>query len=127
MPDFPPPSFWLTLLTASGLSLAGGLYFLPVKGVLNVFLGIGLAFMLIYLLKRMIGGFLRRETAGRALLVRAMVKFYLRFLVSAGLLLTLVYLNWLHPLGFLLGFSAVSLAVLAWGIGWALKQGRGVA
>jgi hypothetical protein len=124
MPAPLPLSFWLTLLAASGLALAAGMYFLPLKGLLNVLLGIGLAFVLIYLLKRMISGFLGREKAGRALLARAMVKFYLRFLGSAVFLLALVYLNWLHSIGFLLGFSAVSLAVLFWGIGWALAHNR---
>jgi hypothetical protein len=122
-PEFLPGSFWLTLLAASGLALAAGIYFLPFKGLLNVFLGIALAFVLIYLLKRMIGGYFDRGKAKLSLPAGAILKFYLRFLGSALFLLTLVYLNWLHPVGFLMGFTAVSMAVLLWGIGWALASG----
>jgi hypothetical protein len=121
-PNFLPFSFWLTLLAASGLALAGGMYFLSFKGLFNVLLGIGTAFVLIYLLKRMVCGFLDREKPGRALIMKAMLQFYLRFLGGAAFLLFLVYLNWLHPIGFLIGFSAVTLAVVIWGIGWALKN-----
>jgi uncharacterized integral membrane protein len=125
-PDFLPSSFWRVLLAASALALVIGIYFLSFKGILNVFLGIGTAFVLIYLLKRMIGRFLGREKPGRNLLIRAVRQFYLRFLCCAVFLLLLAYSRWLHPIGFLIGFSAVALALVVWGIGWAIKSNRGL-
>jgi hypothetical protein len=118
-------SFWLALLAASGLALGAGAYFLPFKkGILNVLLGIGAAFVLIYFLRRMIGKALKNGVTGKALIRKTILQFYLRFLLSAVFLTTLAYLNWLHPLGFLLGFSSLALALPAWGAGWIIKNNR---
>ncbi|MDR1396258.1 MAG: hypothetical protein LBJ14_00770 [Desulfarculales bacterium] len=119
-----PGSLWLALLAASGLALAAGIYFLPFKGVFNVLMGIGAAFMLIYFIGRMTAKALKNGVPGKSLIIKTILRFYLRFLLSAAVLAVLAYLNWLHPLGFLLGFSSLVLAMPAWGAGWIIKNNR---
>ena len=109
-----PFLFWMVLGIVSLLVVGFSLYYLPWLGILNVFLGIGTAFVLLYLVKRTAQKMVGQGRSGSCVILLSLIKSFLRVVLTAAFLLFLMPFSLLHPIGFLMGFSTVIVAVIAW-------------
>jgi hypothetical protein len=112
--------FYGWALAGAALPLLAALGFFDKLFMLGVLLGDLTALAHLFMLKRMAA---RAVSQGkRQPLLIFIAKFYLRFLLTAVILITIAYAGLLEPMGFLAGFSAVMLTMAGWGISCLRKK-----
>jgi hypothetical protein len=112
--------FYGWALAGAALPLLTAVGFLDKMFILGVLLGDLTALGHLFLLKRMATRAVR-QGRGQPLLI-FIAKSYLRFLLTAVILIVIAYAGLLQPMGFLAGFSAVMLAMAGWGISCLLRK-----
>ena len=97
---------WILVLATSLLSLMAA----PTEVSLGVLLGGLIVAINFQLLKKTIINSFRPEVVaekGRSLVGNVLVKYYIRFAISAGIIFVLISNHIVHPLGLLAGLSVV--------------------
>lgn len=104
--DFVTRTNWLILVISVGVSAV----FAPYKVFLGVVLGGLLVAVNFHLLnntlKKMFNPQVVKEK-GRAIIGNVLVRYYLRFAISAGIIFVLISKHIVHPLGLIAGLSVV--------------------
>ncbi len=104
--DFITRTNWLILL----LGGAVGLWFTPMKFALGIILGGLIVAINFHLLKNTLKNMIRSDVVlerGKSVIGNVMVKYYIRFAISAGIIFLLISKHIVHPLGLLAGLSVV--------------------
>jgi hypothetical protein len=104
--DFITATNWFLFVAASltGLMLA------PAKVALGITLGGLIVAINFHLLKSTIKKMFRPEVVlerGRSVVGNVLIKYYIRFVISAALIFILISKHIVHPLGLLIGLSVV--------------------
>ena len=108
-------SLWIWALAGGVVALLAGLVFLEKMEVLGIAVGAAAGLVNIFMLKRMAAKAVAQNSPGKTLIFIIFIKSSFRLLLTALFLAILFYLGWLKPLGFVIGFTAVILAIFAWG------------
>lgn len=101
---------WLILIVGGAI----GVIMAPFKVALGIILGGLIAAGNFHLLKGTLGKMFDPRVVsekGRSVVGNVMVKYYIRFAVSAGIIYLLISNHWVHPLGLLVGLSVVVASV----------------
>jgi ATP synthase I subunit len=104
--DFVTRTNWFLFVAVSLI----GLIIAPAKVALGITLGGLIVAINFHLLKNTLKNMFRPEVVlerGRSIVGNVMIKYYLRFVISAALILVLISKNIVHPLGLLVGLSVV--------------------
>jgi len=104
--NFVTTSNWLILLFGGMIGLA----MTPMKFALGIIFGGLIVAINFHLLKNTLKNMFRPEVVlerGRSLVSNVMVKYYIRFAISGGLIFLLISKHIVHPLGLLAGLSVV--------------------
>ncbi len=117
-------SMWIFACAAGLISLLAGAWLSDGLEVAGIAIGVALALAHVFMLKSMAAKALEHNKTGKSLILIIFLKSMLRFLLTALFLAILFYLGWLKPLGFVIGFTAVMLAVFVWGCGKLLLGAR---
>ncbi len=109
-------SLWLgNLLTFAVLSL-GALALAPIHSAVSVVVGGAIALINFRLLERSIRRSLMPQLAKkRAVMGKALLKYYIRFIATAVVIILLVRQGVVEPLGLLVGLSVVVVTIFVWG------------
>lgn len=119
---------WYWAVGATLLAVLAGFLFFEYQEVIGIALGAAVAFVHLFMLKRMAARALAQNSPGKSLIFIIFLKSGLRFLLTGLFLAILFYLGWLKPSGFVIGFTMVMAAVFAWGCSRVLRhnpQNRG--
>jgi hypothetical protein len=117
--------FYGWTLSGAALPLLAALIFSDDKLFsLGILWGALTALAHLFMLKRLAGQTVSRGKSQPLLIFIA--KFYLRFLLTAVILIIIAYAGLLEPMGFLVGFSAVMLSMAGWGISCLLRTRHAV-
>lgn len=120
----PVDSLWFWALGGALLVLPSGAVFLDLMETFGIAIGSVTALANIFMLKKMAAKAVAHGIPGKALIFNIFLKSSIRFLLTAVFLAILFYFEWLKPLGFMIGFTAVVLAVFAWGCGRIIFGGH---
>jgi len=104
--NFVTTSNWILLLFGGMI----GLMMTPMKFALGIILGGLIVAINFHLLKNTLKNMFRPEVVseqGRSLVGNVLVKYYIRFAISGGLIFLLISKHIVHPLGLLAGLSVV--------------------
>ncbi len=104
--DFVTRTNWFLFVVVSLI----GLILAPAKVALGITLGGLIVAINFHLLKNTLKNMFRPEVVlerGRSIVGNVLIKYYLRFVISAALILVLIAKNIVHPLGLLVGLSVV--------------------
>jgi len=104
--DFVTRTNWFLFVTVSLI----GMIIAPEKVALGITLGGLIVAINFHLLKNTLKTMFRPEVVlerGRSVVGNVLIKYYIRFGISAALILVLISKNIVHPLGLLLGLSVV--------------------
>ncbi|MBU8849131.1 MAG: ATP synthase subunit I [Desulfobacterales bacterium] len=104
--DFITKTNWLILLFGGMI----GLMMTPVKFATGIILGGLIVAINFHLLKNTLKTMIQAEVVlerGRSVMGNILVKYYLRFAISAGIIFVLISKHIVHPLGLLAGLSVV--------------------
>ncbi len=104
--DFVTKTNWLILLFGSMI----GLLLTPINVALGIILGGLIVAINFHLLKRTLKTMIQSDVVlerGRSVVGNVLVKYYIRFAVSAGLIFVLISKHIVHPVGLLAGLSVV--------------------
>ena len=104
--NFVTTSNWLILLFGGMIGLA----MTPMKFALGIIFGGLIVAINFHLLKNTLKSMFRPEVVlerGRSLVSNVMVKYYIRFAISGGLIFLLISKHIVHPLGLIAGLSVV--------------------
>lgn len=116
-------SLWLGALVAFGVLTLLAIIFAPWSQVLSVVVGGLIAIANFKLLQRTILGVLRPEKPGSPM-ANILIKYYLRFIATCVVLFVLIRMEWVEPLGLLVGLSSVIVSVIVWGALQACKTDK---
>ncbi len=104
--DFVTKTNWLILLFGSIF----GLLLTPMNVALGIILGGLIVAINFHLLKRTLKTMIQSDVVlerGRSVVGNVLVKYYIRFAISAGLIFVLISKHIVHPVGLLAGLSVV--------------------
>ncbi len=104
--DFVTKTNWLILVFGSMI----GLLLTPMNFALGIILGGLIVAINFHLLKRTLKTMIQSEVVlerGRSVVGNVLVKYYIRFAISAGLIFVLISKHIVHPVGLLAGLSVV--------------------
>ena len=104
--DFVTRTNWFLFVAVSLI----GLIIAPAKVALGITLGGLIVAINFHLLKNTLKNMFRPEVVlerGRSIVGNILIKYYIRFVISAALILVLISKNIVHPLGLLVGLSVV--------------------
>ncbi len=104
--DFVTRTNWFLFVVVSLI----GLIVAPAKVALGITLGGLIVAINFHLLKNTLKNTFRPEVVlerGRSIVGNVLIKYYIRFVISAALILVLISKNIVHPLGLLVGLSVV--------------------
>lgn len=104
--DFVTKTNWFLFVAVSLI----GLIMTPAKVALGITLGGLIVAVNFHLLKNTLKNMIRPKVVlerGRSIVGNILIKYYLRFVISAALILVLISKNIVHPLGLLVGLSVV--------------------
>lgn len=110
--DFVTTSNWLILLFGGMIGIA----LTPVEFALGIILGGLIVAINFHLLKNTLKNMFRPEVVserGRSVVSNVLVKYYIRFAISGGLIFLLISKHIVHPLGLLAGLSVVVASMFA--------------
>ncbi len=110
-------SLWLGNLLILALLGGGAFVVAPWRAAVSVLVGGVIALVNFRVLEKSIYRALlpRGPKSGGSVMGRALVKYYLRFALTALVIFILVRQGWVEPLGLLVGLSVVVLSIFAWG------------
>ena len=113
---------WLGNLVGFLVLSTGAFVVAPLVSAVSVVVGGAIALANFRLLQASIVRALTPPLAGkRTVLGRSLIKYYLRFIATAALIIILVRQGVVEPLGLLVGLSVVVLSIMAWGVTQARK------
>lgn len=110
--DFVTKANWLILIVGGAV----GAILTPFKVALGIILGGLIVAVNFHLLKKTLSKMFDPQVVsekGRSVIGNVMVKYYIRFAVSAGIIFLLISQRVVHPVGLLLGLSVVVASVFA--------------
>ena len=116
-------SLWLGNLVVMLALCIGALIVAPWRSALSVAAGGAIALINFRILEHSIRRALApAAVAGRGVMGRALVKYYIRFAVTALVIFILISQGLVEPLGLLVGLSVVVVSIFAWGALQARKM-----
>jgi len=109
-------NLWLGNLGTFAVLSAGAFLFAPLQSAISVAVGGAIALLNFRLLERSIRRSLMPQMVQkRPVLGKALLKYYIRFAVTAVAIILLVRQGLVEPLGLLVGLSVVVVTIFIWG------------
>lgn len=108
-------ALWKSILVVFGLLVLGSFALVNWFSALSVTIGAVLALANFAYMSRTLKRYLLKD-GGKKSMGRVLVRYYIRFAITAAVLTILIWQGWAQPLGLLVGLGTVVISLTLWGI-----------